>query len=107
MPNLVFEAATEPTTECGASPRTPLNAGLDTGLERIMKLTKAQERAKAKLTDKWLAPYDLQESITTLNVLVRRGVAVMKRDMLGSMFCPRTALNYKLNVSNVKLTNSL
>jgi len=69
-----------------------------------MKLTKAQERAKAKLTNEWLTPYDLQESIPTLEGLVRRGDAVMNREMLGSMFSPRTALSFKLKVSNVKLS---
>lgn len=60
-----------------------------------MKLTKVQERAKAKLTDEWQCAYSLQESIPTLDRLVCCGYAVKKRE-LGSLFCPRTALRYKL-----------
>ena len=65
-----------------------------------MKLTKAEDRAKNKLTNKWQCAYTLQESIPTLEGLVRRGVAVMRRDKLSAMFSPRTALHFKLDVSN-------
>ena len=62
----------------------------------MMKLTKAQERAKAKLTDEWQCPYEIKESIPTLEGLVSRKVAVMKRDQLGGMYSPRTSIWFKL-----------
>lgn len=67
-----------------------------------MKLTKAQERAKAKLkTMTWQCAHTLQESIPTLEGLVRRGVAVQKRSGgVGVMFSPRTTITYKLKVFN-------
>jgi len=68
-----------------------------------MKLTKAQERAKEKLTNEWQCAYTLQESIPTLEGLVRRGVAITKRGGgVGVMFSPRTTITYKLKVSNVE-----
>lgn len=64
-----------------------------------MKLTKAQERAKTKLTTEWACAYDLQERIPTLEGLVARKVAVMKRDSLGAMYSPRTAIHFKLRAT--------
>lgn len=61
-----------------------------------MKLTKAQERANAKLTAEWQCAYTLGESIPTLEGLVTRKVAVMKRDALGAMYSPRTSIHFKL-----------
>ena len=60
-----------------------------------MKLTKAQERAASKLTREWLSAYDLQESIPTLEGLVSRKVAEMKRDALGEMYSPRTSIHFR------------
>ena len=72
-----------------------------------MKLTKAQERAKSKLDiNNWQCAYDLGESTPTLEGLVSRGVAEQKRDALGIMYSPRTAIWYRLR-SNVKLTGGL
>ena len=62
-----------------------------------MKLTKAQERAKAKLTLRWQCAYELEESRQTLNSLVVRKVALMKRDSVGACFFPRNAIWFKLN----------
>ena len=61
-----------------------------------MKLTKAQERALLKLTHEWRCVYDIGESIPTLEGLVARGKAVMRRDALGVVFSPRTAISFKL-----------
>lgn len=61
-----------------------------------MKLTKAQERAQAKLTQEWQCAYELGESLPTLEGLVARKAAVMKRDALGMMYSPRTAVHFKL-----------
>ena len=69
----------------------------------MMKLTKVQERAKAKLSTEWLSAYELQESIKTLESLVRSGEAVQKREGLSSMLPPRAILSYKLKVPNVEL----
>lgn len=60
-----------------------------------MKLTKTQERAAAKLTDRLQCAYTLGESIATMNALVAKGVAVCVVGR-GSMFSPRTAYAYKL-----------
>ena len=61
-----------------------------------IKLTKAQERAARKLTHEWQCAYELGESLPTLEGLVFRGSAVMKRDALGAMFSPRTAIYFRL-----------
>ena len=66
-----------------------------------MKLTKAQERAKAKLTNEWQSAYDLGESLQTLRRLVACKVAIVKRDSPGDVFFPRSAIKYKLS-SNSK-----
>jgi hypothetical protein len=68
-----------------------------------MKLTKAQERAQGKLTSEWQSAYDMQESIPTLEGLVARKVAVMKRDSLGAVYSPRTSIRFRLS-SNAKYT---
>lgn len=61
-----------------------------------MKLTNAQERAKAKLTNEWQCAYTIKESMSTLNALVEKGHAVSRRDSLSATFSPRTAYEYKL-----------
>lgn len=61
-----------------------------------MKLTKAQERAFAKLTHEWQNAYEIGESIPTLEGLVARKAATMKRDALGITFSPRTSIYFKL-----------
>lgn len=40
-----------------------------------MKLTKAQERAKAKLTHEWQCANDMKERLVTLDGLVTRNIA--------------------------------
>ena len=45
-----------------------------------MKLTKAQERAKATLTREWQSPYDVCESISMLERLVELRVAEKQSD---------------------------
>jgi hypothetical protein len=59
------------------------------------RLSKAQERALAKLAQEWQSAYDLQESITTLDALVGKGFAARKVNTLGSMFSPRTSCLYR------------
>lgn len=56
--------------------------------------TQAQQRALFKLTDQWRSAYDMQERLTTLNALVRRGVAD-RRYLAGSMFFPRIQIEFK------------
>jgi hypothetical protein len=58
-----------------------------------MKLNKAQERALAKLTDKWQSNFTLRESIATLRALCLKGLADYDSDRwingrvhYGSMF---------------------
>jgi hypothetical protein len=58
-------------------------------------LTAAQERAMRKLTAEWQSAYALGESITTLNILAKKGLCV-HRCGLGSVFSPRTANEYRL-----------
>ena len=70
-----------------------------------MKMTKAQERAKGKLTSEWQSAYDMQESIPTLEGLVARKVAVMKRDTLGVLYSPRTSIQFRLS-SNAEVTGA-
>lgn len=62
----------------------------------MLKLTKAQERAKAKLTGSWQSPYMLGETIPTLEGLVRREIAERARKRFGSLFFPRSATYYRL-----------
>ena len=60
-----------------------------------MKLSKAQERALAKATREWKSAYELQESISTLNALVSKGMLQKRRTDLGSMYAPRNANEYR------------
>lgn len=57
-------------------------------------LSPTQKRALAKLTDKWLSPYDLKESIATLHALYVKGYAEERKEV-GSMFFPRTSTHYR------------
>ena len=59
-----------------------------------MKLSKTQQRALEKLTDKWQSSYRLQESRNTLNSLVRLELVERKSEM-GAYFCPRTCIVYR------------
>lgn len=61
-----------------------------------MRLTKAQQRALYKLTEKPQTAFALGESIPTLNALVNRGLATRYRSRLGHMFSPRTSTSYSL-----------
>lgn len=69
--------------------------------DTVKKLTKAQVRAHDKLLRTGMAsvcgrsPYELQESIATLDALVAMGLAVREAG-LGSTFDPRTGLKYRL-----------
>lgn len=65
-----------------------------------MKLTKAQERALSKLTPTLQSAFFLEESLPTLNALVRKGLAIHDVTTLGSMFSPRTAHLYALKESD-------
>jgi len=68
-----------------------------------MKLTKAQERAKNKLDrSNWQCAHDLGESLPTLEGLVARGVAEQKRDALGVMYSPRTAIWFRLSPAHTE-----
>lgn len=68
-----------------------------------MKLTKAQARAMAKLTDKWVCADKLQESLATLEALVSRRVAEKRapgydrRWMgMGIIYAPRYTIRFRL-----------
>jgi len=59
-----------------------------------MKLSKTQERALTKLTNKWQNSYQLQENRNTLNSLVKLGLA-KKKNNIGIYFMPRISILYK------------
>ena len=61
----------------------------------IKKLSKTQERALKKLTDKWQCSYELQESRNTLNSLVKLRL-VIKKHKNGARFFPRVCIVYKI-----------
>lgn len=62
-----------------------------------MKITAAQERALAKLDHReWQCAYELGERLSTLEGLVARKLAITRRDQLGVMYSPRTAIEFKL-----------
>lgn len=61
-----------------------------------MKLTKTQERALSKLTYEWQCAYELKEGLPTLEGLVAKKAAIMKRDTLGALYSPRTGISFKL-----------
>ena len=62
------------------------------------KMTKAQERAKAKLTHEWQCAYELKENLPTLEGLVARRQAVMKRGaaMPLAVQYPRASIYFRL-----------
>ena len=60
------------------------------------EMTKAQERAKAKLTHEWQCAYELREGLPTLEGLVARGQAEMKRGAAMAMHYPRASLYFRL-----------
>ena len=62
------------------------------------KLTKAQERAKAKLTHEWQCAEELEERLPTLQALAHRGHGVMERDAHwpSAMYSPRAAIYFRL-----------
>lgn len=65
-----------------------------------MKLTKAQERAKAKLTREWQCADELGESLPTLEGLVARKVAIAMEytssRFLGRVYMPRKEIKFRL-----------
>ena len=58
-------------------------------------LSNTQKHALQKLTSSWKCPYELRESIGTLDSLVRKGLAIRKYGM-GARFMPRNETYYKL-----------
>lgn len=58
-------------------------------------MTKTQTKALKKLNNNWQSAYELQESLSTLNSLVRIKKAKSKSE-IGSAFSPRTAIKFKL-----------
>ena len=64
------------------------------------KLTPTQESAYRKLTNEWQSGYDLQESMATLDALVKKGYAKSSgHGSLSSVYSPRTSILYKRNFS--------
>jgi hypothetical protein len=59
-----------------------------------VKLSWAQQRAYDSLTDEWQSSYKLQERMSTLDILVSKGVADSRKP-LGTMFFPRTMVEYR------------
>ena len=61
-----------------------------------MKLTKAQQRALSKMdVDCEYSAYDLGESISTLDALVKKGYLTREAG-LGAIYSPRVNIMYKL-----------
>ncbi len=61
-----------------------------------MKLSKAQSEALRKFQDgEWKTAYDVQCSLSTLDALTNKGL-LEKKMRLGSFFCPRTNIDYRL-----------
>lgn len=62
-----------------------------------IKLSMKQIEALKKLgtCGEWESAYGLQESLSTLNLLAKRGLAEKKAE-LGYMFSPRNGLMYKI-----------
>ena len=61
----------------------------------VAHLSYAQQRAFGKfIMYGWYSAYDLQESLTTLKALVRKGFLDEKHD-LGSAFFPRNAILFR------------
>ena len=72
--------------------------GSEKELGRMVKLTSSQVIALDKLKRKggWGCAYALQESMGTLDALVRKGFAVSRgHGKLGAMYSPRTSVEYK------------
>ncbi len=67
------------------------------------ELSTAQVRCLAKLAmvpEKWFSAYELQEHTKTLDMLVRVKYAI-KRSLIGSMFSPRTMIEFKVTPAGV------
>lgn len=60
-------------------------------------LSKLQKRAFLKLLDsgKWVSAYELQESLSTLDSLVKRRLAKIDSSRPGSLLFPRVNILYK------------
>jgi uncharacterized protein YjhX (UPF0386 family) len=63
-------------------------------MNKKKSLSKAQQRALNKLTDKGQCAYELKERISTLEALVKRGYVIVERG-LGSMAFPRTSILFR------------
>jgi len=66
------------------------------GNGETVKLTKAQERAKAKLTGEWKTAHELCESLPTLEVLVARKVAAKRAFVRGVAFTSKPTIEFRL-----------
>ena len=61
-----------------------------------VSLSKTQQRAVKKMEQgKWWSAYGLQESLSTLNALHRKGV-IERRAERGSGFMPRICIKFRL-----------
>ena len=68
----------------------------------MAKLTKAQKRAKGKLTHEWQCAHEFGESLPILKGLVARNVAEMQRDIPSSIFLPRIGINFRLPLESAR-----
>ena len=64
-------------------------------MTKIVKLSSVQKRTLRKLTNKWQSPYELSESIGTLDSLVSKHLAIRKYEQ-GYLFFPRSAIMYRI-----------
>lgn len=68
-----------------------------------MTLSKTQQRALNKLSDKWQSAYSLQESMATLRSLVRKGlVESTGSNNFGALFSPPTEICFRQLLKEVK-----
>lgn len=67
----------------------------------MIKPTKAQQRALAKLTNEWQSAYQLKETIPTLEGLFRRGLAEQLLDK-GYLMMPHNQIKFRLKPSEEK-----
>ena len=60
-------------------------------------MTKAQERAKGKLTNNWLSADGLRERLSTLERLAALGCAEMRRETPkpGAVYYPRASIYFR------------
>lgn len=74
-----------------------LKKELEGNVYRGIALSKSQVLAVEKLSkDEYKTAYDVGCSLSTLNALVKKGLADKKTDNIGYMFSPRISNHYKL-----------